>query len=103
MGSHELPRMDSAHVDEIGNIQFYTADGEGVITESGSTLLRSRHLGVVGSDALATVFELPEDSYVEPAERPRPMTPAEEYAIWNLGRKYDNWTRGAGHVSKIRK
>ena len=96
--------MDAAHIDESGDIQFFTADGrEGVITELGSTLIRSTRLGGVNIDALTTEFELPEDSYAEPAERPRPMTPAEEYGLWNLGRKYDKWTRGEGHVSKIRK
>ena len=102
MSLHELPRIETAHVDESGDIQFYTADGrEGVITELGSTLLSSADVFSTGDhDAY---YELPVDSFVEPAERPRQLTAAEEHGMWNGGAKYDKWTRGAGHVSKDRK
>jgi hypothetical protein len=103
MSQQELPPMESVHIDEHGNIQFFTADGrEGIINEAGSTLVRSARLESASS-ALSTTLELPEVEYVEPSERPRPMTAAEEHAHWNGGQKYDKWTRGEGHVSKDRK
>jgi len=102
MSLHELPRMDAAHVDGNGDILFFTPDGrEGVITELGSTLVRSTRIISSGSE-LSTELELPFDEYVEPAERPMPMTAAQEVEFWS-GSAYKNPDRSAGRVSKERK
>ena len=99
MSLNQLPRMDAAHVDDNGDIQFFTPDGhEGVITEFGSYLVNSV-LGDLVSYEPET--DLPEDMYVEPAERPKPMAEAVFQVFY--GGSYENPQRGAGHVSKIRK
>ncbi len=99
MSLDQLPRIDTAHTDDNGDIQFFTADGsEGVITEFGSYLVNSV-LGDLVSYESDTVS--PEDEYVEPAERPKPMAEAVFQVFY--GGSYENPRRGAGHVSKIRK